>query len=93
MVNWCHALGTVLANDEVINGLSERGGHPVERKLMLQWSLRISAYAERLLQGLEDIDWTDSLKEMQRNWIGKSAGCLLYTSPSPRDSCASRMQS
>lgn len=74
MVNWCPALGTVLANDEVINGLSERGGHPVERKLMLQWSLRISAYAERLLQGLEEIDWTDSLKEMQRNWIGKSTG-------------------
>lgn len=77
MVNWCPALGTVLANDEVINGLSERGGHPVERKLMLQWSLRISAYAERLLQGLEDIDWTDSLKEMQRNWIGKSTGASV----------------
>lgn len=77
MVNWCPALGTVLANDEVINGLSERGGHPVERKLMLQWSLRISAYAERLLQGLEEIDWTDSLKEMQRNWIGKSQGASL----------------
>ena len=77
MVNWCPGLGTVLANDEVINGLSERGGHPVERKLMLQWSLRISAYAERLLQGLENIDWTDSLKEMQRNWIGKSTGASL----------------
>tara|TARA_B100001173_G_scaffold300178_1_gene299449 strand:+ start:770 stop:3532 length:2763 start_codon:yes stop_codon:yes gene_type:complete len=77
MVNWCPALGTVLANDEVINGLSERGGHPVERKLMLQWSLRISAYAERLLQGLEEIDWTDSLKEMQRNWIGKSTGSSI----------------
>lgn len=77
MVNWCPGLGTVLANDEVINGLSERGGHPVERKLMLQWSLRISAYAERLLQGLEEIDWTDSLKEMQRNWIGKSTGASL----------------
>lgn len=77
MVNWCPALGTVLANDEVINGVSERGGHPVERKLMLQWSLRISAYAERLLQGLEQVDWTDSLKEMQRNWIGKSVGCSL----------------
>lgn len=77
MVNWCPALGTVLANDEVINGLSERGGHPVERKLMLQWSLRISAYAERLLQGLENIDWTDSLKEMQRNWIGKSTGASI----------------
>jgi leucyl-tRNA synthetase len=77
MVNWCPALGTVLANDEVINGLSERGSHPVERKLMLQWSLRISAYAERLLQGLEKIDWTDSLKEMQRNWIGKSTGASV----------------
>ena len=77
MVNWCPELGTVLANDEVINGLSERGGYPVERKLMLQWSLRISAYAERLLQGLENIDWTDSLKEMQRNWIGKSTGASV----------------
>ena len=77
MVNWCPGLGTVLANDEVINGFSERGGHPVERKLMLQWSLRISAYAERLLQGLENVDWTDSLKEMQRNWIGKSTGASV----------------
>ena len=77
MVNWCPALGTVLANDEVINGLSERGGHPVERKMMLQWSLRISAYAERLLQGLEEVDWTDSLKEIQRNWIGKSTGASV----------------
>lgn len=77
MVNWCPALGTVLANDEVINGFSERGGYPVERKLMLQWSLRISAYAERLLEGLEKIDWTDSLKEMQRNWIGKSTGASV----------------
>jgi leucyl-tRNA synthetase len=77
MVNWCPGLGTVLANDEVINGLSERGGHPVERKMMRQWSLRISAYAERLLQGLDQVDWTDSLKEMQKNWIGKSTGCSL----------------
>lgn len=77
MVNWCPALGTVLANDEVINGLSERGGHSVERRMMRQWSLRISAYAERLLQGLDQVDWTDSLKEMQRNWIGKSTGCSL----------------
>ncbi len=77
MVNWCPKLGTVLANDEVINGLSERGSYPVERKLMLQWSLRISAYSERLLQGLEQIDWTDSLKEMQKNWIGKSTGCSV----------------
>lgn len=73
-VNWCPALGTVLANDEIVNGVSERGGHPVIRKKMTQWSMRISAYAERLLQGLENIDWTDSLKESQRNWIGKSVG-------------------
>ena len=76
-VNWCPALGTVLANDEIINGLSERGGHPVVRKKMTQWSMRISAYAERLLQGLETIDWTDSLKESQRNWIGKSVGAAV----------------
>ncbi|WP_406685580.1 leucine--tRNA ligase [Seonamhaeicola sp. MEBiC1930] len=73
-VNWCPALGTVLANDEIVNGVSERGGHPVVRKKMTQWSMRISAYAERLLQGLDNIDWTDSLKESQRNWIGKSVG-------------------
>ena len=73
-VNWCPALGTVLANDEIVNGVSERGGHPVVRKKMTQWSMRISAYAERLLQGLNDIDWTESLKESQRNWIGKSVG-------------------
>jgi leucyl-tRNA synthetase len=73
-VNWCPALGTVLANDEIVNGVSERGAHPVIRKKMTQWSMRISAYAERLLQGLEKIDWTDSLKESQRNWIGKSVG-------------------
>ena len=77
MVNWCPELGTVLANDEVKDGLSERGGFPVERKLMTQWSLRISAYAERLLTGLDKIDWSDSLKEAQRNWIGKSEGCSL----------------
>ncbi|MBS1658557.1 MAG: leucine--tRNA ligase [Bacteroidetes bacterium] len=76
-VNWCPALGTVLANDEVKDGVSERGGYPVERKLMKQWSLRITAYAERLLQGLEKIDWSDSLKESQRNWIGKSEGCSV----------------
>ena len=76
-VNWCPALGTVLANDEVVNGLSERGGHPVEQKLMRQWSMRIKAYAERLLQGLDGLDWTDSIKDMQRNWIGKSEGCSL----------------
>ncbi|MCF7568422.1 leucine--tRNA ligase [Sabulilitoribacter arenilitoris] len=76
-VNWCPALGTVLANDEIVNGVSERGGHPVIRKKMTQWSMRISAYAERLLQGLETIDWTDSLKESQRNWIGKSVGAQV----------------
>ncbi|MDD3004879.1 class I tRNA ligase family protein [Flavobacterium sp.] len=76
-VNWCPALGTVLANDEIVNGVSERGGHPVVRKKMTQWSMRISAYAERLLQGLDTIDWTESLKESQRNWIGKSAGALV----------------
>ncbi|MCK5401729.1 MAG: DUF559 domain-containing protein, partial [Flavobacteriaceae bacterium] len=76
-VNWCPALGTVLANDEIINGISERGGHPVIRKKMTQWSMRISAYAERLLQGLETIDWPDSLKESQRNWIGKSVGASV----------------
>jgi len=73
-VNWCPALGTVLANDEIVNGVSERGGHPVEQKRMMQWSMRIKAYAERLLEGLERIDWTDALKEQQRNWIGKSKG-------------------
>ena len=77
MVNWCPALGTVLANDEVSEGLSLRGGYPVEQKLMRQWCLRISAYAERLLQGLEKIDWTDSLKETQRNWIGRSEGAEM----------------
>ena len=76
-VNWCPALGTVLANDEIVNGVSERGGHPVVRKKMTQWSMRISAYAERLLLGLETIDWTDSLKESQRNWIGKSVGAAV----------------
>lgn len=73
-VNWCPKLGTVLANDEVKEGLSVRGGYPVEQKKMSQWQLRVSAYAERLLEGLDSLDWTDSLKEMQRNWIGKSLG-------------------
>jgi leucyl-tRNA synthetase len=77
MVNWCPELGTVLANDEIVNGVSERGGFPVEQKEMMQWSLRISAYANRLLEGLDDLDWNESLKEMQRNWIGKSKGCSL----------------
>lgn len=76
-VNWCPELGTVLANDEIVNGVSERGGFPVVRKKMTQWSMRISAYAERLLQGLQQIDWTDSLKESQRNWIGKSRGAMV----------------
>ena len=76
-VNWCPELGTVLANDEIINGLSERGSHPVIRKKMTQWSMRISAYADRLLSGLETIDWTDALKESQRNWIGKSVGAAV----------------
>ncbi len=76
-VNWCPALGTVLANDEIINGVSERGGHPVIRKKMTQWSMRISAYAERLLQGLDTIDWSESIKESQRNWIGKSVGAAV----------------
>ena len=74
MVNWCPALGTVLANDEVVNGVSERGGYPVEQKKMRQWCLRVSAYSQRLLDGLEEIDWSDSLKEAQRNWIGRSEG-------------------
>ena len=73
-VNWCPALGTVLSNDEVKDGFSERGGHPVERKKMMQWSMRITAYADRLLQGLEKVDWAEPIKEMQRNWIGKSIG-------------------
>ncbi len=76
-VNWCPELGTVLANDEVINGVSERGGHPVIRKKMTQWSMRITAYAERLLNGLDTIDWPDSLKESQRNWIGRSVGASV----------------
>lgn len=77
MVNWCPALGTVLANDEVSEGLSVRGGHPVEQKLMNQWCLRVSAYAPRLLRDLETVDWSDSLKETQRNWIGKSEGAEM----------------
>ena len=85
-VNWCEALGTVLANDEVVNGVSERGGHPVEKKKMRQWYLRITEYADRLLQGLETVDFSDAMKEMQRNWIGKSQGAeiifpLSLTSP------------
>lgn len=88
-VNWCEALQTVLANDEVVNGVSERGGHPVEQKPMLQWSLRITAYAERLLNSIENLDWSESLKAQQKNWIGKSVGAKVnfkitpIPSPSP----------
>lgn len=77
LVNWCPELGTVLANDEVKDGVSERGGYPVERKLMKQWMMRITAYAERLLKNLDNLDWSDSLKDIQTNWIGKSKGCEL----------------
>lgn len=77
-VNWCPALGTVLANEEVIDGKSERGGHPVERRPMKQWMLRITAYADRLLEDLEDIDWPESIKDMQRNWIGRSEGAHVH---------------
>ena len=77
VVNWCPALGTVLANDEIKDGLSERGGHPVVQKKMMQWSMRISAYADRLLDGLDQIDWSESIKEVQRNWIGKSTGASV----------------
>ncbi|MEZ5056997.1 MAG: class I tRNA ligase family protein [Saprospiraceae bacterium] len=77
-VNWCEALGTVLANDEVRDGVSERGGYPVERKPMLQWSLRITAYAERLLNDLDELEWSDAMKKMQSNWIGRSEGAQLF---------------
>ncbi|MGV3637150.1 MAG: leucine--tRNA ligase [Flavobacteriales bacterium] len=88
-VNWCPALGTVLANDEVKDGVSERGGHPVERKRMPQWSMRITAYAQRLIDGLDTLDWSESIKEAQRNWIGRSEGALvkfrLTPGPSPKE--------
>ena len=87
-VNWCEALGTVLANDEVINGVSERGGHPVVKKKMRQWYLRITAYAERLLQGLEAVEFSEAMKEMQRNWIGKSEGAEIEFSLTPNPSPA-----
>ena len=77
-VNWCEALGTVLANDEIKDGVSERGGHPVEKRPMLQWALRITAYAERLLNDLENLEWSDALKNMQKNWVGKSKGAKLF---------------
>ena len=84
-VNWCPELGTVLANDEVKDGFSERGGHPVERKKMTQWSLRITAFAERLLNGLDTIAWSESLKESQRHWIGRSEGARLRFSVQQSD--------
>jgi len=85
MVNWCPALGTVLANDEVVDGVSERGGHPVIQKVMRQWCLRVSAYAQRLLDGLETLNWTDSLKETQKNWIGRSEGAEMKFSVKDSD--------
>jgi leucyl-tRNA synthetase len=84
-VNWCPALGTVLANDEVINGRSERGGHPVVRKKMLQWSMRIAAYAQRLLDGLAQLDWPQPLKDAQTNWIGRSQGAQVIFNTLPSD--------
>ena len=77
LVNWCAELGTVLANDEIEDGLSERGGHPVEQKKMMQWSLRITAYAQRLIDDLDALDWTEAIKEQQRNWIGRSQGASI----------------
>jgi len=85
-VNWCEALGTVLANDEVVNGVSERGGHPVEKKKMRQWYLRITDYADRLLQGLDTVDFSDAMKEMQKNWIGRSEGAEMEFSLTPNPS-------
>ena len=76
-VNWCRELGTVLANDEIVNGVSERGGHPVVRKKMMQWSMRITAYAQRLLDGLDKIDWPQPLKDAQTYWIGRSEGAMV----------------
>lgn len=83
-VNWCPALGTVLANDEVKDGVSERGGYPVERKLMMQWSMRITAYADRLLKDLDQLDWSESIKESQKNWIGKSEGAKINFNLTPQ---------
>ncbi len=76
-VNWCAGLGSVLSNDEVKDGVSERGGFPVEQKRMRQWMMRITAYAQRLIEGLDTVDWTESLKEQQRNWIGRSVGAMV----------------
>ncbi|MGB3775919.1 MAG: class I tRNA ligase family protein, partial [Leeuwenhoekiella sp.] len=89
-VNWCPALGTVLANDEIVNGVSERGGHPVVRKKMTQWSMRISAYAQRLLDGLQDIDWPQPLKDSQTNWIGRSKGAMVEFPLAPKGGTPSR---
>ena len=85
MVNWCPELGTVLANDEVVNGVSERGGYPVEQKKMRQWCLRVSAYSQRLLDGLETIQWSDSIKETQKNWIGRSEGAEVDFTVADKD--------
>jgi leucyl-tRNA synthetase len=84
-VNWCEPLGTVLANDEVVNGVSERGGYPVVKKKLRQWYLRITEYADRLLEGLQTVDFSDAMKEMQMNWIGKSSGAeiLFDLTPGP----------
>src|SRR5690606_30436793 len=84
-VNWCPSLGTVLANDEIVNGVSERGGHPVIRKKMTQWSMRITAYAQRLLDGLDDLDWPQPLKDAQTNWIGRSQGASVRFGVIPPD--------
>src|SRR5450755_1780451 len=89
-VNWCEALGTVLANDEVVNGVSERGGYPVVKKKMRQWYLRITAYADRLLEGLERVEFSESLKEQQRNWIGKSQGAEISFDLTPNPSLKER---
>ncbi|MFD2825963.1 leucine--tRNA ligase [Leeuwenhoekiella polynyae] len=89
-VNWCPALGTVLANDEIVNGVSERGGHPVVRKKMTQWSMRISAYAQRLLDGLQDIDWPQPLKDSQTNWIGRSKGAMVKFPLAPKGGTTSK---
>ena len=86
-VNWCEALGTVLANDEVINGVSERGGHPVVKKKLRQWYLRITEYADRLLDGLQNIDFSEAMKEMQTNWIGKSSGAEISFQVQGADGC------
>src|SRR5690606_12079478 len=83
---WCEALGTVLANDEVVNGVSERGGYPVERKRVRQWFLRITAYADRMLNSLNDLEWSEAMKEMQRNWIGKSEGASVWFDVKDRSS-------